>query len=45
VTEFCGCQRHSRLTRRLLFLVVEPEGLDRLWGNIRNYFRMWLFSY
>src|SRR5207302_11019036 len=25
----------------VLFLVVEPEGLNRLWGNIRNYFRMW----
>jgi branched-chain amino acid transport system permease protein len=24
---------------------VEPEGLNRLWGNIRNYFRMWPFSY
>src|SRR5262252_419219 len=29
----------------VLFLVVEPEGLNRLWGNIRNYFRMWPFSY
>jgi branched-chain amino acid transport system permease protein len=24
---------------------VEPEGLNRLWRNIRNYFRVWPFSY
>ncbi len=29
----------------ILFLVVEPEGLNRLWRNIRNYFRAWPFSY
>jgi branched-chain amino acid transport system permease protein len=29
----------------VLFLVLEPEGLNRLWVNIRNYFRMWPFSY
>jgi branched-chain amino acid transport system permease protein len=29
----------------IFFLVVEPEGLNRLWRNIRNYFRMWPFSY
>jgi branched-chain amino acid transport system permease protein len=29
----------------ILFLVVEPEGLARLWRNIRNYFRSWPFSY
>ncbi len=29
----------------ILFLVVEPEGLDRLWRNIRNYFRVWPFAY
>ncbi len=29
----------------IFFLVVEPDGLNRLWGNIRNYFRMWPFSY
>ncbi|MEO8558558.1 MAG: branched-chain amino acid ABC transporter permease [Rhodospirillales bacterium] len=29
----------------VLFLVVEPEGLNRLWRNIRNYFRTWPFSY
>jgi branched-chain amino acid transport system permease protein len=29
----------------ILFLVLEPEGLNRLWRNIRNYFRVWPFSY
>jgi branched-chain amino acid transport system permease protein len=29
----------------IFFLVVEPEGLARLWRNIRNYFRVWPFSY
>jgi branched-chain amino acid transport system permease protein len=29
----------------ILFLIVEPEGLYRLWRNIRSYFRMWPFSY
>jgi len=29
----------------MLFLVMEPEGLNRLWLNIRNYFRVWPFSY
>jgi branched-chain amino acid transport system permease protein len=29
----------------ILFLVVEPEGLNRLWRNIRNYFRVWPFAY
>src|SRR5579864_9144791 len=29
----------------ILFLVVEPDGLARLWRNIRNYFRIWPFSY
>ncbi|HKS88523.1 MAG TPA: branched-chain amino acid ABC transporter permease [Stellaceae bacterium] len=29
----------------ILFLVAEPEGLNRLWQNIRNYFRIWPFSY
>ncbi len=27
------------------FLIVEPEGLNRLWRNIRNYFRVWPFAY
>src|SRR6058998_733071 len=29
----------------IFFLVVEPEGLNRLWRNIRNYFRVWHFAY
>ena len=29
----------------IFFLIVEPDGLDRLWRNIRNYFRVWPFSY
>jgi branched-chain amino acid transport system permease protein len=29
----------------ILFLIAEPEGLNRLWRNIRNYFRAWPFSY
>ncbi len=29
----------------IVFLVLEPEGLNRLWRNIRNYFRTWPFSY
>ena len=29
----------------IVFLIVEPEGLNRLWRNIRTYFRVWPFSY
>ncbi|MSP30576.1 MAG: branched-chain amino acid ABC transporter permease [Acetobacteraceae bacterium] len=29
----------------IFFLVVEPEGLNRLWRKVRNYFRTWPFSY
>ncbi len=29
----------------IFFLMVEPEGLNRLWRNIRSYFRVWPFSY
>ena len=29
----------------ILFLIAEPEGLNRLWRNLRNYFRFWPFSY
>ena len=29
----------------ILFLIAEPEGLYRLWRNIRNWFRVWPFSY
>ena len=29
----------------IVFLVLEPEGLNRLWRNVRNYFRFWPFAY
>ncbi len=29
----------------ILFLAIEPEGLSRMWGNIKRYFRLWPFSY
>jgi branched-chain amino acid transport system permease protein len=29
----------------MFFLVVEPDGLNRLWNNIKNYFRVWPFPY
>jgi branched-chain amino acid transport system permease protein len=29
----------------MFFLVVEPEGLNRLWNNAKNYFRVWPFPY
>src|SRR5438105_7802721 len=29
----------------IVFLVVVPAGLDRLWRNIRSYFRVWPFAY
>ena len=29
----------------VFFLVVEPDGLNRLWRNIRSYFRIWPFAY
>jgi branched-chain amino acid transport system permease protein len=29
----------------IFFLIVEPEGLNRLWRNVRSYFRVWPFSY
>jgi branched-chain amino acid transport system permease protein len=29
----------------IVFLVLEPEGLNRLWRNIRSYFRVWPFAY
>ncbi len=29
----------------LLFLVLEPEGLAKLWSNVKDYFRVWPFSY
>jgi branched-chain amino acid transport system permease protein len=29
----------------IVFLALEPEGLNRLWRNIIGYFRVWPFSY
>ncbi|MCX8045611.1 branched-chain amino acid ABC transporter permease [Anoxybacillus gonensis] len=29
----------------ILFLVYEPDGLNKIWSNIKNYFRLWPFSY
>jgi branched-chain amino acid transport system permease protein len=29
----------------ILFLIYEPEGLDKIWRNIKDYFRLWPFSY
>ncbi len=29
----------------IAFLILEPEGLARLWRNVRNYFRVWPFAY
>src|SRR5215475_13789053 len=29
----------------IFFLIVEPDGLNRLWRNIRSYFRVWPFAY
>ena len=39
----CGWGCSARLI--IFFLIVEPEGLNRLWRNIRSYFRVWPFSY
>jgi branched-chain amino acid transport system permease protein len=29
----------------VLFLILEPEGIVKLWRNIKDYFRLWPFSY
>ncbi len=29
----------------IVFLVLEPDGLNRMWLNVRSYFRVWPFSY
>jgi branched-chain amino acid transport system permease protein len=29
----------------ILFLVLEPEGLAKIWRDIKDYFRLWPFSY
>ena len=39
----CGWAYSAALI--IFFLIVEPEGLNRLWRNIRSYFRVWPFSY
>ncbi len=29
----------------ILFLIFEPEGLNKIWKNMKDYFRLWPFSY
>ena len=29
----------------ILFLVFEPEGINKMWKDIKDYFRLWPFSY
>jgi branched-chain amino acid transport system permease protein len=29
----------------ILFLIFEPEGLRKIWDDIKDYFRLWPFSY
>jgi len=29
----------------ILFLILEPEGLNKIWKNIKDYFSLWPFSY
>lgn len=29
----------------ILFLIFEPQGLAKIWRNIKDYFRLWPFSY
>jgi branched-chain amino acid transport system permease protein len=29
----------------ILFLIFEPEGLAKIWRDIKDYFRLWPFSY
>ena len=29
----------------ILFLVFEPEGIAKLWRDVKDYFRLWPFSY
>ena len=29
----------------IVFLALKPEGLNRLWRKVLNYFRVWPFSY
>jgi len=32
-------------TTIILFLIFEPEGLAKIWRDIKDYFRLWPFSY
>ncbi|MEW9671000.1 branched-chain amino acid ABC transporter permease [Ammoniphilus sp. 3BR4] len=29
----------------ILFLVYEPDGIAKIWKNLKNYFKLWPFSY
>ncbi|NOY99337.1 MAG: branched-chain amino acid ABC transporter permease [Chloroflexi bacterium] len=29
----------------ILFLIFEPEGLNKMWKDLKDYFRLWPFSY
>lgn len=29
----------------ILFLILEPEGIAKLWRDVKDYFRLWPFSY
>ncbi len=29
----------------ILFLIFEPEGIAKMWRNVKDYFRLWPFSY
>jgi branched-chain amino acid transport system permease protein len=29
----------------IVFLIFEPAGLAKIWRNIKDYFRLWPFSY
>jgi len=29
----------------IIFLIFEPEGLNKIWKDIKDYFRLWPFSY
>jgi branched-chain amino acid transport system permease protein len=29
----------------VLFLIFEPRGLAEIWNRIKNFFRLWPFSY
>ena len=29
----------------ILFLIFEPEGLSKIWRNVKDYFHVWPFAY